>query len=181
MTIEIKVPLLPESVADATISVWHKKVGEMVLRNETIADLETDKVMLEVPSPTDGILKEILKPQGSIVKATEIIALIEAGAVSKKVVEETSQKAAAMTTTPQAKMSAALPVSQTKADTAVPSSLSPSVRRVVAEHDIDVSQITGTGKGGRITKENALTAMHIPLQTGTRSEERVPMTRIRAR
>ncbi|EKD74034.1 MAG: dihydrolipoamide succinyltransferase, E2 subunit, partial [uncultured bacterium] len=159
----------------------HKKVGEMVLRNETIADLETDKVMLEVPSPTDGILKEILKPQGSIVKATEIIALIEAGAVSKKVVEETSQKAAAMTTTPQAKMSAALPVSQTKADTAVPSSLSPSVRRVVAEHDIDVSQITGTGKGGRITKENALTAMHIPLQTGTRSEERVPMTRIRAR
>src|SRR4029077_13681197 len=80
MTIEVKVPMLPESIADATVSTWHKKAGDRVSRDENLVDLETDKVMLEVPAPADGILKEILKPNGETVKANEIIAIIESGA-----------------------------------------------------------------------------------------------------
>src|ERR1700693_1990879 len=82
MTIEVKVPMLPESVADATVSTWHKKAGDSVKRDENIVDLETDKVMLEVPSPVDGVIKEIIKPTGSTVHAQEVIAIIEAGAVA---------------------------------------------------------------------------------------------------
>src|SRR5579872_7196089 len=78
MTIEVKVPMLPESIADATISTWHKKAGDRVSRDENIVDLETDKVMLEVPSPIDGIIKEITKQTGSTVKAQEVLAVIDA-------------------------------------------------------------------------------------------------------
>ncbi len=173
MTTEVKVPMLPESVADATISTWHKKVGDAVSRDENLVDLETDKVMLEVPSPVDGILKEILKKTGDVVNANELVAVIEEGAA----------KAAA----PAAKAPEKTPVKAAAAD----SNLSPSVRRVVAERDIDVSQVKGTGKGGRITKENVLSSESAPKpQTasapvaevyGERPEKRVPMTRIRAR
>src|SRR5476651_247442 len=78
MAIEVKVPLLPESVSDATVSTWHKKAGDTVKRDENIVDLETDKVMLEVPAPADGVIKEILKPTGSTVQAQDVIAVIEA-------------------------------------------------------------------------------------------------------
>lgn len=171
MTIEVKVPMLPESVADATISTWHKKVGDAVSRDENLVDLETDKVMLEVPSPIDGILKQIMKNTGDVVNANELVAIIEAGsAATAAVPAKASEKPAE------------------KAATAADSNLSPSVRRVVAERDIDVSGVKGTGKGGRITKENVLSAKSTAVDnmsqmqtTGERLEKRVPMTRIRAR
>lgn len=179
MAIEVKVPLLPESISDATVSTWHKKAGDKVSRDENIVDLETDKVMLEVPSPTDGIIKEIIKPTGSTVQAQEVIAIIDAAEASTQptqpaAVAETKAKPAQATTTAQNPP------------------MSPSVRRVVAEKDIDVSKVSGTGKGGRITKENVLAitpstttkstaAAPAPVQTGERPEKRVPMTRIRTR
>lgn len=172
MTVEVKVPMLPESVADATISTWHKKAGDLVSRDENLVDLETDKVMLEVPSPVDGILREIIKKSGDVVQANELVAIIEQAAAG----------------------SAATPPSSVTKTTEKPSmatdvNLSPSVRRVVAEHDIDVSQVKGTGKGGRITKENVLASGHSPVvetavplvSAGERIEKRVPMTRIRAK
>lgn len=169
MTIEVKVPMLPESVADATVSTWHKNPGDAVSRDENLVDLETDKVMLEVPSPVDGILKEIIKKSGDVVQANEIVAVIEQG-------QAVSATPAPATTN----------VEKTAASNV---DLSPSVRRVVAEHGIDVSKVKGTGKGGRITKENVLdagnssvaTAISPVPMTGERPEKRVPMTRIRAR
>lgn len=176
MAIEVKVPLLPESVADATVSTWHKKAGDTVKRDENIVDLETDKVMLEVPAPADGILKEIIKPTGSTVQAQEIIAVIEAAGDQPVAKEEKQEKVVA-----DVPKSAAI----TKQ-----APLSPSVRRVVAEHDVDVSSIAGTGKGGRLTKENVMNNLGGAKDTvtspmmemsGDRPEKRVPMTRMRAR
>ena len=92
MAIEVKVPLLPESVSDATVSTWHKKAGDHVSRDENLVDLETDKVMLEVPSPAEGIIKEILKPSGSTVQAQEILAIIEAGAAAPQPKAEKVEK-----------------------------------------------------------------------------------------
>ena len=176
MAIEVKVPLLPESISDATVSVWHKKAGDKVSRDENIVDLETDKVMLEVPSPIDGILKEIIKPVGSTVHAEEVIAMIEAVTATK---EDSTPKTVAPATAAAAPAKAA-PASSS---VAVAASLSPSVRRAVAEHDVDVSRVEGTGKGGRITKENVLAAMggQLAMPAGARPEQRVPMTRIRTR
>ncbi len=174
MSIELKVPMLPESVADATVSTWHKKVGDTVSRDENIVDLETDKVMLEVPAPSAGVIKEILKPSGDVVQANQVIAVIEAaGAATAK-----------STAAPQPAKAA------TKASAAA---LSPSVRRAAAEHEVDVSQVKGTGKDGRITKENVMSAVSGGAQAeatapmvsggnaGARAEKRVPMTRMRAR
>lgn len=173
MTIEVKVPLLPESVADATIATWHKKVGDAVSRDENLMDLETDKVMLEVPAPTDGVIKEIIKKAGDTVTANQVVAVIEAGAAAKP---ETKSE-----TKPETKSTA---TSEPKATTAAAStnanSLSPSARRAVAEHDVDVSQVQGTGKGGRITKENVISAASLS-GSSARPEKRVPMTRIRQR
>ncbi|MDX1901393.1 MAG: 2-oxoglutarate dehydrogenase complex dihydrolipoyllysine-residue succinyltransferase [Gammaproteobacteria bacterium] len=170
MSIEVKVPMLPESVSDATISAWHKKLGDAVSRDENLVDLETDKVMLEVPAPVDGILKEILVQDGGNVKASQVIAIIEAGAVATKAPAEKSEPKQA---------------EKTSGNGSAP--LSPSVRRAAAEHDIDISQVKGTGKGGRITRENVLTSVLQPsvssgtVSVGAREEKRVPMTRIRAR
>lgn len=168
MATEVKVPMLPESITDATVSTWHKKAGDKVARDENIVDLETDKVMLEVPSPIDGIIKEIIKQTGSTVQAQEVIAVIEAASAEAPAKE--APKAA------EVKAEPAQAAKQTPP-------LSPSVRRVVAEHDIDVSQVSGTGKGGRITKENAMAAMSSSagMPSGARPEKRVPMTRIRTR
>ncbi len=174
MAIEVKVPLLPESVADATVSTWHKKAGDRVSRDENIVDLETDKVMLEVPAPTDGILKEIKKPTGSTVNANEVIAVIEEGAAAQPVAEKPAK--AEKTAAPAAAKKEA-PAEAAVATKEIP--LGPSARRAAAEHDVDVSGITGTGKGGRITKENVLSVA--TGMTGARPEKRVPMTRMRAR
>lgn len=175
MAIEVKVPMLPESVADATISTWHKKVGDAVTRDENLVDLETDKVMLEVPAPADGILKEILKPSGEVVSANQIIAVIEAGKAAEKpekVAAAEPTKAAATKPAAEKTATATAPVSQP---------LSPSVRRVVAEHEVDLASVKGTGKDGRITKENVISALGQTSGSAARPEKRVPMTRMRAR
>ncbi len=177
MAIEVKVPLLPESVSDATVSTWHKKAGDKVSRDENIVDLETDKVMLEVPAPADGVIKEIIKPTGSTVQAQEILAVIEPVAAGAKA--EPEAKPAQAESKPQAAPAQAAASTST-------TTLSPSARRAVAEHDVDVSQVTGTGKGGRITKENVVaakgsTATATAAPMGARAEKRVPMTRIRTR
>lgn len=177
MSIEVKVPMLPESVADATIATWHKKVGDAVSRDENIMDLETDKVMLEVPAPTDGILKEIRKNTGDVVQANEVVAVIEAGAAKSQDKAPKAEK-----TENQPKQAETVEKTQTDSSPKPSGSttLSPSVRRVVAEHEIDVSQVKGTGKGGRITKENVMSALSLG-GTSARPEKRVPMTRIRQR
>jgi 2-oxoglutarate dehydrogenase E2 component (dihydrolipoamide succinyltransferase) len=178
MSIEVKVPLLPESISDATVSTWHKKVGDQVSRDENIVDLETDKVMLEVPSPSDGIIKEIIKQTGATVQAQEVIAIIESAGAAKATPEK---PASAEQSQPASKSQSA--------------DLSPSARRAVAEHEVDISDIKGTGKDGRITKTNVIDAVSgknasslsrtsdaaISLPTGERLEKRVPMTRIRVR
>lgn len=189
MAIEVKVPMLPESITDAVVSTWHKKAGDKVSRDENIVDLETDKVMLEVPSPTDGVIKEIVKPSGSTVHAQEVIAVIEAAAAGG---DTKPSKPEAKSAKPEPAAKAETKPAETKKQAASQNMphMAPSVRRVVAEHNIDVSQVAGTGKGGRITKENALSAIsntsaapqqEISLPTGERPEKRVPMTRIRSR
>ncbi|MHB1947327.1 MAG: 2-oxoglutarate dehydrogenase complex dihydrolipoyllysine-residue succinyltransferase [Gammaproteobacteria bacterium] len=182
MSIEVKVPMLPESIADATISTWHKKAGDAVKRDENIVDLETDKVMLEVPAPVSGILKEIRKKTGDVVHADEIVAVIEEGASAKDAAPEKTPaseepKAAAKPETPT-KQAAAKTAPEKTAETSAPT-LSPSARRAAAEHEVDVSQVQGTGKGGRITKENILSVA--TSGSAARPEKRVPMTRIRQR
>ncbi|HLB43406.1 MAG TPA: 2-oxoglutarate dehydrogenase complex dihydrolipoyllysine-residue succinyltransferase [Gammaproteobacteria bacterium] len=188
MAIEVKVPLLPESISNATVATWYKKAGDTVKRDENIVDLETDKVMLEVPSPTDGILKEIIKATGSTVQAQEVIATIEAVIATKPTMPGTVEPPKASSLVQQA-VSPTKQTGSSSTSTILP--LSPSVRRVVAEHDVDVSQVAGTGKGGRITKENVFAAMSTTAtpsaasvdtsMMGARPEKRVPMTRMRAR
>lgn len=181
MAIEVKVPLLPESITDATVSTWHKKAGDKVTRDENIVDLETDKVMLEVPSPTDGILKEIIKETGATVHAQEVIAIIEAVAAGAEAAEPAKKEMKPQT---QAAPSPAKPAQQTSSP-----ELSPSARRAIAEHGIDAATVKGTGKDGRITKENVISAAkYAPTDSkmtavpaGERPEKRVPMTRIRTR
>ncbi len=141
MTIKIKVPGLPESVADAVVAEWHVKVGDNIQEGDQLVDLETDKVMLEVPALSGGVIKEILKGQGDTVVADEVLAtLTEQSATSKGKTEvlqvEADKKPAAFVGAPDSVMS----------------NLSPVVRRMLAEHMIDSSQIVGTGKDGRITK-----------------------------
>jgi 2-oxoglutarate dehydrogenase E2 component (dihydrolipoamide succinyltransferase) len=179
---EIKVPVLPESVADATVAKWYKKPGDTVKRDENLVDLETDKVMLEVPAPEDGVLLEIFKPEGSTVKGEEILGKIgPAGA-----------------TTQTAKKEEPVAEVKDKAETKAASSedLSPAVRRLIAEHSLSADDIKGSGKGGRIVKEDVLSHMEsgkkeekpaaasqprIELPAGERPERRVPMSRLRAK
>ena len=187
MTIEIKAPMFPESVADGTVATWYKKVGEPAQRDELIVDIETDKVVLEVNAPADGSLQEILKNEGDVVLSDEVLAVFAAGAVSAAPVE----KSAAATP------SAAAP-EQANAQEQL---LSPAARKIVDEEGVDIAQISGTGKGGRITKEDALNAAKQQkaaaaqpqakpappaenpdlVMPGERVEKRVPMTRLRAR
>lgn len=170
MSIELKVPVLPESVADATIATWHKKAGDAVKRDENLVDLETDKVVLEVPSPVDGVLTELLFDKGSVVTANQVIAKITEGAAAK--------------TTPSKPAEAVAPTSApTKvASPAAEPAAGPAVRRMAAEQAIDLTQVTGSGKGGRITKDDlSVKAGSDVTRSGARTEERVPMSRLRAR
>src|SRR3990167_2002365 len=180
MSIEIKVPALPESVADATIAKWYKKVGETITRDENLVDLETDKVMLEVPAPASGVVEKILFKEGETVTAHKVLAILKEGAVDSHV--RTSSKAKETVT------------NETSKTAALAEELSPSVRRLVAEKGLDLSQMKGTGKGGRVTKQDVdkwLSAKTYEIQTpameelvvhtGGRTEKRVPMSRLRAR
>jgi len=172
MTIEVKVPILPESVEDAIIASWHKQPGETVRRDENLVDLETDKVVLEVPAPVDGMLKEIKAEEGATVLSNELLAIIEEGAVvpETKPAAESENKAAAET--------AVLAKSAAKAGTEETSKLSPAARRVAEEEKVDPARVSGTGRGGRITKGDVINFIK---GGGSRQEERVKMTRLRSR
>ena len=195
MTTEIKAPQFPEAVADGTVATWHKKPGDSVSRDELLVDIETDKVVLEVVAPHDGVLSKVLKGEGDTVLSQELIAILSpagaavAGAPAK----------AAEAVAPKAEAAAA--------DAQVEDSWGPAVRKLIAENNLDPAQIKGTGKGGRITKEDVLAHLKggstvakeearpqvkteaakpapagaVPFVAGDREERRVPMTRLRAR
>ena len=188
MAIEIKAPTFPESVADGTVATWHKKPGEAVKRDELIVDIETDKVVMEVLAEADGVVGEILKNEGDTVLSGELLGtLVEGGAASAPV--------------------AAAPVAAVAAQVAAPASaeealLSPAARKIAEENGLNPAAIAGTGKGGRVTKEDVVAAVEArktapvaapaakpaapaaeaPLfAAGERVEKRVPMTRLRAK
>ncbi|HEV7489516.1 MAG TPA: 2-oxoglutarate dehydrogenase complex dihydrolipoyllysine-residue succinyltransferase [Rhodanobacteraceae bacterium] len=203
MTIEVKVPVLPESVADATIASWHKKPGDAVKRDENLVDLETDKVVLEVPAPVDGVLKEIKQDTGATVTSQQLLAVIEEGAAASPAKAAPAKTDATAKT--ETSKSASAPITPSKASSsegddapAKPSGkgasdLSPAGQRVAAENKIDPSNVAGTGRDGRVTKEDLVNFMRsapsgAPSSTpaakstpGARPEERVAMTRMRAK
>ncbi len=166
--IEVKVPQLSESVAEATLLTWHKKVGEAVQEGENLIDIETDKVVLELPAIKSGVLSKIIKADGAKVGSEEVIAQIDTDAV--------------------AAAAPALPLPKAEASHA-----SPSARKLAHAHDVDATTLQGSGKHGLVTKEDVLNAVQQPVVTaqpqgepalapsGNRAEQRVPMTRIRQR
>ncbi len=186
MTIEVKVPILPESVADAVIAVWHKKVGEAVQRDENLLDLETDKVVLEVPAPVDGVLKEIRFEEGATVLSQQVLALIEEGAVASAVssaAKESKQVASEKTSAPT--VSGRKPAEKSSAISPALADLPPGARFEAALQGVDPSEVVGTGRRGAVTKEDVVQYVR-ERSAGTgavsaRHEERVSMTRIRKR
>ena len=189
MRIEVKVPQLPESVAEATLVTWHKKPGDKVTRDENLIDVETDKVVLELPSPGDGVLVELVKPDGSTVTSNEVIAVIDS---------EGSAVATAATT-----KSSAPPVPVAPAPAAAVTAL-PAARKMLADAGVEPATVEGTGRGGRITKGDVINAVEtradagkgvaapaakappapavpLPAALGSRAEQRVPMSRLRQR
>ena len=204
--IEVKVPVLPESVADATIATWHKKPGDAVKRDENLVDLETDKVVLEVPAPADGVLKEIKQDTGATVTSQQLLAIIEEGAAAPAKKSETLGTAPAATTASKA---ATTPVATSAAPTktGAAADLSPAGQRVATENKIDPANVPATGRDGRVTKEDLVNFMRTgapaPEAATTptpgaaapahpafaalghpwpaRAEERVPMTRMRTK
>jgi len=178
MSIEVKVPVLPESVEDATIASWHKKAGDSVHRDDNLVDLETDKVVLEVPAPVDGVLKEIKADEGATVLSGQLLAVIEEGPVEQDLpkAEEPVTDSAKEATTPPAVTAGEKSAAPSPGATS--DKLSPAVRRVVEEEKIDPAKIPGSGRGGRVTKGDVLSFMKTG---GSRMEERVKMTRLRSR
>ncbi len=174
MAIEVKVPVLPESVSDATIANWNKKAGDAVSRDENLVDLETDKVVLEVPSPVDGVLKEIKFEAGATVTSQQVLAIIEEGAAAAPTKAAEPAKAAAPST--PAKAEAAKPA----AAPAKSAELPPGARFTATKEGVDASQVEGTGRKGAVTKEDIVNYAS-GKTSGVRPEERVPMTRMRAR
>jgi len=187
MTIEIKVPPLPESVSDATLVAWHKTVGEGVARDENLVDLETDKVVLEVPAPAAGTITKIVVEDGATVVAGDVLAILEEGEVA----------AAAAPAPAVKKENQAAPIAK---ESKGPAKTSPAVRRLLDEHDIDATVVIGSGKDGRITKADVMAflksdssgevtpgdpapALGVEVVAAglVREERRVPMTRLRAR
>ena len=198
MSIEIKVPALPESVTDATLVAWHKNVGDRVRRDENLVDLETDKVVLEVPAPADGVLQDIKVEDGATVTAGDLLAVLAEG-------EGASEEAAESEDSGQQAATAKQPATAEKPAAESPRAAkagktSPAVRRLLEEHDLDATMVRGSGKDGRITKADVMAFLkadessdvapgdHAPVvEEGhavvglERSEQRVPMTRLRAR
>jgi len=177
MLIEVKVPQLSESVSEATLVSWHKKAGEAVSRDENLIDIETDKVVLETPAPADGVLVEIIMGDGETVTSGDLIAKIDTEAKASAGADKKHEPAPEVTPPPAAKASAG-------------GSASPSARKILDEKGIAEGDVKGTGRGGRVTKADAAgaekggaAAAAAPVQVadGERPEERVPMTRLRAR
>ncbi|MEA4508927.1 2-oxoglutarate dehydrogenase complex dihydrolipoyllysine-residue succinyltransferase [Klebsiella pneumoniae] len=188
-SVDILVPDLPESVADATVATWHKKPGDAVVRDAVLVEIETDKVVLEVPASADGILDAVLEDEGATVLSRQILGRLREGNSAGK---ESSEKADAKASTPAQRQQASLEEQNNDA-------LSPAIRRLLAEHNLDPAAIKGTGVGGRLTREDvekhlakapapaeakapaAAPAAAPAPQLGHRSEKRVPMTRLRKR
>lgn len=187
MTIEIKVPPLPESVSDATLVAWHKKIGDSVSRDENLVDLETDKVVLEIPAPAAGVLQDIKIGDGTTVTTGDVLAILQVGATAEVAA---APAAAAVDAAEIPGEPAAAKVVKT----------SPAVRRLLDEHDLDAMMVTGSGKDGRVTKADVMSFLKsydggnvapgdsapAGADDGTivaleRKEQRVPMTRLRAR
>ena len=190
MATEVKVPALPESVSDATIATWHKKAGDAVKRDENLVDLETDKVVLEVPSPVDGVLKEIKFAEGATVTSQQLLAIIEEGAAApapEKKAEAAAPAAGAQEVEPKAKAAkedAAAPASTKPAPVASTDGLPPGARFTAVKEGIDPAAVEGTGRKGAVTKEdlvNYASGKTPGISGGARPEERVPMTRMRQR
>ncbi len=182
MAIEIKAPTFPESVADGTVATWHKKPGDAVKRDELIVDIETDKVVMEVLAEVDGVLAEIVANEGDTVLSGQLLGKLNEGAVAAA---------------PAAAAAAPAAAAPAAAEDAI---LSPAARKIAAENDLDRNAIPGTGKGGRVTKEDAVAAVDAKkaapapaakpaapaadapiFAAGDRVEKRVPMTRLRAK
>ena len=180
MSVEIKAPIFPESVADGTVATWHKKPGEAVKRDELIVDIETDKVVLEVLAPGDGVISDVLKQEGDTVLSQEVLATFNEGAAATASAPEEASSAASA---PEASSSAAA---------------GPAARKAAAESGVSLDSIEGSGKGGRVTKADVQSAKAAPapasapaaaaqaapavsLAVGERVEKRVPMTRLRAK
>ncbi len=189
MAVEIKAPSFPESVQEGTLASWHKSAGDQVSRDELIVEIETDKVVLEVVAPANGVLLEILKQEGDVIQSNELLARIEEGATTAPTAANTSDA------TPSAGQVAA-----TASSDDVSAAINPAAKKLAQERGIDVADVTGTGKGGRITKEDVVnfepataaapetaasavdTAVDEPsAEHGERVERRVAMTRMRAR
>ncbi len=187
-SVDINVPDLPESVADGSVATWHKKPGDSVKRDEVLVEIETDKVILEVPASQDGILDAILEDEGATVTSRQVLGRIRPSDSSGKPTEEKSQS---MESTPAQRQTASLEEESNE-------TLSPAIRRLIAEHDLDATAIKGSGVGGRITREDVdshlasrksasavvadakAVAAAAPVLAG-RSEKRVPMSRLRKR
>jgi len=188
MRIEVKVPQLPESVSEATLLSWHKKAGDAVARDENLIDVETDKVVLELPAPGDGVLVELVKPDGATVTSNEVIAVIDTEA----------KGAAAVSAAPKATEPKPAPAPAAAAPAATVTAL-PAARKMLAEQGVDPASVEGTGRGGRVTKGDVIAAsakpapapapapaakapvVQMPAAQGSRPEQRVPMSRLRAR
>ena len=177
MSLEIKAPVFPESVADGTVATWHKKLGEAVKRDELIVDIETDKVVMEVVAPADGVISQVIKNEGDTVLSQEVLAIFTAGAAA-------------------APVAAAVPASAPAPATAgAPAAAGPAARKAAAEAGVDIAAVAGSGVGGRVTKEDVAAAKPaavaapapvtaapaLALAIGERVEKRVPMTRLRAK
>ena len=177
MSLEIKAPVFPESVADGTVATWHKKLGEAVKRDELIVDIETDKVVMEVVAPADGVISQVIKNEGDTVLSQEVLAIFTAGAAA-------------------APVAAAVPASAPAPATAsAPAAAGPAARKAAAEAGVDIAAVAGSGVGGRVTKEDVAAAKPaavaapapvtaapaLALAVGERVEKRVPMTRLRAK
>jgi len=212
MRVEVKVPQLPESVAEATLVNWHKKPGESVKRDENLIDIETDKVVLELPAPNDGVLAEITRPDGATVTSNDVIAVIDTdGKASAGAKQPAASAAAASPSTPTS--APARPAAQASTAPAAQTNVTalPAARKMMAEQGVDPASVAGTGRGGRITKGDVADAIATrakapaeappqivapvpiarapapaaraptPIAQGSRPEQRVPMSRLRAR
>ena len=198
MTIEVRVPQLPESVADATLVSWHKKPGDAVARDENLVDLETDKVVLEVPAPAAGVLKEIRLGDGTTVTSGQILAVIEEGATAAV---PGASAPAIMAASNGATSTAAAATKDVPAAAGGGGKLSPAAKRVAEENHVDPKAVAGSGRDGRVSKSDVMNhlstkdaapasspapvakapAPPVPAARGGRTDQRVPMTRLRAR
>ena len=181
MTIEIKAPTFPESIAEGTVAAWHVLPGESIARDELLVDIETDKVVIEVFAPANGRLTKVIKEEGDTVESEEIIAQFEAGSIDEPITESVSER-------------------QSSTAGVVTTRLSPAARKLALENDIDTEGLRGTGRGGRVTKTDVDTMLKVGDRdldgvppssadlglefdtgvTGERVDRRVPMTRLRA-